>query len=205
LKRSGFLRVSPDASRLTVKLRKCKSCRKEYVPRSSWQQVCSLECVLKLSADQQAKAAEDHAKAERKADKAKREKLKTRGDWMREAQQAFNAWVRERDRQAGYSCICCGEPLDWSGNNVDAGHYRSRGSAPHMRFVETNCWAQTKKCNRYGAGRAVDYRIGLVARIGLEAVEALEADQEPRKWSIAELQEIKQEYRAKLKKLKELQ
>jgi hypothetical protein len=49
----------------------------------------------------------------------------------------------------------------------------------------------------------VDYRRGLIRRIGLEAVEALESDQEPRKWSIAELAEIKATYRAKLKQMKE--
>lgn len=200
--RRSPLRVTPDIDRLTVRLRKCKSCRREYVPRSSWQQACSLECVLKLSAGQREKAAVEAAKVERRADRATREKLKTRSDWMREAQQAFNAYIRERDRQAGHACICCGEPLDWTGNGVDAGHYRSVGSAPHLRFNENNVHAQTKRCNRYGAGRAVDYRIGLIRRIGLAAVEALEADQEPRKYTVAELAEIKATYRRELNKLK---
>lgn len=197
------MRVSPDASRLTVKLRKCKvkACRKQFVPAKPFIDWCSDDCAHALALEKLAKIKERVVRAERKADKVKREKLKTRGDWMREAQQAFNAFIRERDRQAGHSCICCGEPLDWSGNNVDAGHYRSRGSAPHMRFVDNNCWAQTKKCNRYQAGRAVDYRIGLIKRIGMEAVEALESDQTARKWSITELQEIKATYRRRLKEL----
>ena len=47
----------------------------------------------------------------------------------------------------------------------------------------------------------MDYRIGLIARIGLAAVEALEADNTPRKWTREELIEIKQTYKAKRKEL----
>ena len=144
-------------------------------------------------------------KAERVAEVASRKilklKLKTRSDWIKEAQIAFNAFIRLRDQLAGYDCISSGKPLDWSGNNVDAGHYRSRGSAPHLRFNEDNCHAQSKQDNRYGSGNAVDYRIGLIARIGLARVEALEADNTPRKLTIEELKAIKAEYKQKLKEL----
>ena len=61
---------------------------------------------------------------------------------------------------------------------------------------------QLVQCNRHGAGRAVDYRIGLIARIGLEAVEALEADNTARKWTIEDLRGIRDLYREKLKALK---
>lgn len=146
--------------------------------------------------------------ADEKARKLKRErqeglqKLKRRADYLAETQRAFNAFIRERDRLAGLPCISSGLPLDWSGNNVDAGHYRSRGSAPHLRFHEDNVHAQSKKENRYGSGNAVDYRIGLIARIGLARVEALEANDTPRKWTITELQSIKAHYVLKLKELK---
>lgn len=103
----------------------------------------------------------------------RKEALKTRGDHIREAQQAFNEFIRARDQAAGHQCISSGKPLDWSGNAVDAGHYRSVGSAPHLRFDERNCHAQSKQDNRFLSGNAVDYRIGLIARIGQEAVDAL--------------------------------
>jgi hypothetical protein len=48
----------------------------------------------------------------------------------------------------------------------------------------------------------INYRVGLIARIGLEAVEALETDQVSRKYSIDDLKAIKAHYRAKLKELK---
>lgn len=92
--------------------------------------------------------------------------------------------------------------MDWSGNAVDAGHYRSVGSAPHLRFDERNCHAQSKQDNRFLSGNAVDYRIGLIARIGQKAVDALEADQSVRKYTVDEIKAIKAEYRAKTKELK---
>ena len=84
---------------------------------------------------------------------------------------------------------------------MDAGHYRSTGSADHLRFDEDNCHAQRSDCNRYGAGRAVDYRIGLIGRIGLERVEALEARNDTTKWTREGLREIRDTYRAKAKEL----
>lgn len=177
------------------KLSKCKVCRIPFQKRNSMHIACSPCCALKLAKVVREKKA--------KADyKARKEAVKTRSDYIKEAQTAFNSFIRERDKQAGHNCISSGNALDWSGNGVDAGHYRSVGSAPHLRFDERNVHAQSKRDNRYGAGRAVDYRIGLISRIGLEAVESIEADQEPRKFSIDDLKAIKALYRAKLKALK---
>ncbi|MGU3629853.1 recombination protein NinG [Comamonas sp. C24C] len=148
------------------------------------------------------KLAQSAARIIRQEDAKRKEALKTRSDWMKEAQQAFNEFIRERDRQAGHPCISSGRALDWSGNQVDAGHYRSTGAASHLRFNEDNCHAQSKHDNQYLAGNAVDYRIGLIARIGLARVQALECDNEPRKFSIDELLEIRNTYRAKTRQLK---
>jgi hypothetical protein len=147
------------------------------------------------------KEAAKREQEERKKTRAQLEALKTRSDYIKEAQHAFNAFIRARD--AHQPCICCGSTLQQNGvgGGFDCGHYRSVGSAPHMRFDERNAHGQTKKCNRYGAGRAVDYRIGLIARIGQEAVDELEADNTARKWSIDDLKLIKATYKAKLKML----
>ncbi len=45
------------------------------------------------------------------------------------------------------------------------------------------------------------YRLGLIERIGLARVEALEADQAPRKYTADELRAIRDLYRAKLREL----
>lgn len=168
------------------------------------------ECIAPYADAMQAKAERKQAKAvkaaqmqDRRETKQKLEKLKTRSDYIKEAQVAFNAYIRERDSEK--PCICCGLPLGAGevGGAFDCGHYRSVGSAPHLRFHEDNAHAQRKVCNRWGAGRAVDYRLGLLARIGMEAVEALESNQEAQKWTVAELIEIRDKYRLKLKELKQ--
>lgn len=198
----------PFATTKPPKARKCRNrkCRAIFVPVRPLQTVCGPLCALDLIEQRKAKQAEQQAKVERKDIKARKQKLKTRRDYINEAQRAFNAFIRERDKTK--ECICCGLSLcgesSATGGNFDCGHYRSVGSASHLRFDERNAHGQRKQCNRYGAGRAVDYRIGLISRIGLEAVEALEADQEPRKHTIEELVAIRDTYRAKLKALKEV-
>ncbi len=191
---------------LPSKPRKCRQCRQMFQPIRCNQNTCSSECSVAVAEIVAAKSKLKREKAERIAEiastKILREKLKTKRDWTKEAQIAFNAYIRHRDN--GKPCICCGKPLGTQqiGGGFDAGHYRSIGSAPHLRFDERNCHGQQKQCNRYGAGRAVDYRIGLIARIGIEAVEDLEADQTPRKYTIEALKAIKALYVRKLKELK---
>ena len=186
------------------KAKKCKvaSCGAAFVPARLGQSVCSPACAIIDAPRHQEKARKSLAQVERKEIKVRKEKLKSRADHLREAQQAFNEFIRARDQAAGHPCISSGKPLDWSGNAVDAGHYRSVGSAPHLRFDERNCHAQSKQDNRFLSGNAVDYRIGLIARIGQEAVDALEADQSVRKYTIEEIKAIKTEYRAKTRELK---
>lgn len=188
-------------------MKKCKNraCRAEYEPdpKRPYKVWCGDDCALVIALDKLAKQKAAKAKVVRAEDKKSKDKLKRRADYIAETQRDFNAFIRERDRLAGHPCISSGKPLDWSGNNVDAGHYRSRGSAPHLRFDERNCHAQSKQENRYASGNATDYRIGLIARIGLAEVEALEADDTPRKFTIDELIAIRTTYRAKLRELKE--
>jgi hypothetical protein len=186
------------------KTRKCKvkSCGTRFTAYSSFVTWCSPECgsIIGLSKleEQQAKKRRE----ERAADRKRKEEMMSRPEWVEAAQKAFNAYIRARD--ADKPCICCGKPFEPQkfGGSMDAGHYLSRGAAPHLRFDERNCHGQRKNCNRPGGTTREAFRAGMIARIGLEAVEALEADQTPRKYSIAELKEIKATYKRKLKELK---
>ena len=189
--------------RATIKPKRCKWCKGDFFPARPLQKVCSPACAHALTNAENAKKAAKAKALEAKQDRARRNALKTIPELKKEAQIAFNAYIRARDRLAGHSCVCCGKPLDWGrlGGAVDAGHYRSTGSADHLRFREDNCHAQRSDCNRYGAGRAVDYRIGLLSRIGLERVEALEADNAPHKWTRPELIGLREEYRLKARQL----
>lgn len=179
----------------SFKPRACDICGKDFQPARAMQKVCSLVCAKRVPKVLRAKGKKDL--------RARKEALKRIPDYIKEAQVAFNAFIRERDRNR--SCICCQRPLGEGdvGGAYDCGHYRSTGSASHLRFDERNAHAQRKQCNRWGAGRAVDYRVGLVARLGREAVEALESDNAPHKWTREELIAIRDLYRAKLKQLKE--
>nr|DAF69911.1 MAG TPA: NinG recombination protein [Caudoviricetes sp.] len=196
------MRVAIEKKAPKPKTCKNPACRASFVPQRLGQAVCSPKCALATVEVQKAKEKKSLAQAGRRDIKVRKEALKSRGDHIREAQQAFNEYIRTRDQAAGHLCISSGKPLDWSGNAVDAGHYRSVGSAPHLRFDERNCHAQSKQDNRFLSGNAVDYRIGLIARIGQEAVDALESDQSVRKYTVDEIKAIKATYRAKTRELK---
>lgn len=189
------------AARL-MKPKCCKVCRVEFVPTKPMQRVCGYDCALTLAQSERAKAEKRAAVRDRRETKAKLDAMKGVPYWMAEAQKAFNTYVRLRD--AGKPCICCGQPLGEGsvGGGYDAGHYRSRGAAPHLRFDERNCHAQRKYCNQYLSGNVVGYRKGLIERIGLEEVEALEADNTVHKWTVDELKEIKARYARMAKELK---
>lgn len=176
------------------KEKKCQNCGKPFMPFNSIEKWCSPDCGYALHV-------KNEAKKERKKSALRKQALKPRREWLADAQVAFNAYIRYRDR--GQRCICCDRPLveGLIGGGYDCGHYRSVGSAPHLRFDERNAHGQTKQCNRYGSGRAVDYRIGLIRRIGLAEVESLEADQTPKHYTIDDLKQIKARYIQKRKDL----
>jgi hypothetical protein len=179
----------------------CATCQTEFTKQRMGQKVCSPICATRLvralKLEQEARR-----KVERAMDKKRKEALERIPELISAADKAFQAFIRERDRLAGHACISSGQPLDWSGNKVDAGHYRSKGAASHLRYNEDNCHAQTKQENRFNAGNAVDYRIHLIERIGLARVEALECDNESIKWERDTLRQIATIYRAKLRELK---
>lgn len=185
-----------------MKPKKCRVCKSTFEQSRPMQVCCSPICAIEYAKKSRAKIEKQKSALESRKRRIALESLKTRSDILREAQQAFNAYIRARDRIAGHPCISSGRQLDWSGNNVDAGHYRSTGSAPHLRFDERNCHAQSKHDNRYLAGNAVEYRRGLIQRIGINAVEQIESDNTPRKWSKSDLIAIRDTYKAKLRELK---
>lgn len=177
------------------KPKECQQCGSLFRPFSSTSRVCSPVCARKLVNATKAK--------DKVALKARLAALKRIPDLIKEAQREFNSYVRERDRLAGHACISSNRPLDWTGNAVDAGHYRSTGAASHLRFAEDNCHAQSKHDNQFLAGNAVDYRLNLIDRIGFVRVDALENNNTVHKWTREELIEIKDKYRAKTKALKQ--
>jgi len=180
----------------------CACCKKSFVKQRPMQAVCSIQCAMeharKLAEKKQAK----QEAADRSRTREKLKALETYPQLVKKAQTAFNAFIRARD--AGKPCISCGAYLPGAqvGGGADCGHYRSVGSAPHMRFVEDNAAGQCKKCNQYLSGNHVDYRKGLIDRVGLKRVEQIESDQTVRKYTKEALEEIARYYRAEARKLK---
>ena len=176
--------------------KKCRVCRETYTPRKRLQVVCSPSCALLHAKQKRERERKALDKIERKAIREAKEKIKPRAAYMKETQSAFNAWVRARD--ADQPCISCGRHHQ---GKYDAGHYRSVGSNPALRFEPLNCHRQCVPCNQHKSGNAIEYRIGLVARIGAEKVAWLEGQHEPKHYSIDDLKQIKAQYRAMTREL----
>lgn len=185
--------------------RKCKVCSAWFIPAYDNIRWCcpehgaiyAIELRTKEKVKAEAKRIKDKHSAEkegRQRRKVKRESFKTKAQWDKEAQSAFNRYIRMRDE--GKECVSCGNPLIGksnylTGSAIDASHYRSRGAASHLKFNTFNVHSACTRCNRQLSGNAVEYRIRLIERIGLERVERLESDNEPRRFDIPYLKRVK--------------
>jgi len=181
-----------------VKKKRCKVCKEPFLPQRPLQTCCSLPCAIHHASDQNVKKAAKAEKERRKEFRERKKALKTRGEWLREAQAAFNAYIRARDK--GQPCISC--QRDHQGQ-MHAGHYRSVGAAPELRFEEDNCHIQCAPCNNHKSGNAIEYRINLVEKIGVERVEWLEGPHGPKKYTIDEIKEIKAKYKKLAKEMRD--
>ena len=172
--------------------RKCRVCKKWIEsPRSTLQIVCSTRCSIEYGKKQR-------IKKEKANDRKERDRLKTRGQWLKEAQAQFNRYVRQRD--SALPCISCGR---FHNGQNHAGHYYTTSARPDLRFGERgedNCHLQCQPCNTHLSGNITEYRKGLIARIGQERVDALEVVGRS-DWTIEEIKEIRDKYKKKLKKL----
>ena len=184
------------------KQHKCKECGAYYIKKQSTQQVCSMKCAIAFSK----RKAEEKRKKQEKSDRLeasrrmreRKEKLKSRSDWLKDLQRVFNEFIRLRD--VDLPCISCGR---YHQGQYHAGHYRSVGACPELRFNEDNAHKQCSACNSHLSGNILEYRLGLIEKIGLERVEFLERkDHPPLKLSVEEIKDLIKVYKAKCKELK---
>ncbi|WP_371360122.1 recombination protein NinG [Pseudomonas sp. KT_2_4] len=205
--------------RKPAKPKKCRvsACRASFIPSRMGQAVCSPACALIDGPRHALKARKALAEIERKDIKVRKEALKSRADHMKDSEKAVRDYRRTYELSIGSGCISCGESQEsilsaqgWKvGGAFDGGHFMGKGARPELRLEPTNIWLQCKACNsgsymhaRKGYTVSQGFRTGLIARIGLEAVEALEADHTPRKYTVEQLKAITAEYRAKTRELK---
>lgn len=172
-----------SASYKTFRQKTCKFCKSKFTPVKAMQQTClTAECSYGLVVINKAKKkAKEYLEAKKR--------IKSRADWLREAQAAVNKYVRLRDE--GKPCISCGRHHQ---GQWHAGHYRSVGACPELRFEPLNIHRQCAPCNNHLSGNIINYRIGLIERVGAPAVEWLEGKHEQKHYSIEEIQEIKTRY-----------
>lgn len=185
----------------------CSICKTKFKPKySTLEKWCSEDCEYEYNVKQAVKAGLKErlrlAKERKQKDKAVMSAMKERSmtlqDWIKLCQIVFNSFIRLRDKDR--ECISSGRPLT---GKYDAGHFRSAGAYPNLRFEEDNCHGQTVHDNRDKHGNLIEYRERLIVRIGMERFEALEAKKNiPRNYTIPEVKELIQYYRQKIKELK---
>lgn len=180
---------------------RCKVCRNEFTKRSITHKTCGADCAEVYGREQAFLNAEKQkrkeAKEERLNQRIKRENIKSVEEWKTDAQTIFNRFIRMRD--AGLPCISCNRH---SKNPYHAGHFVSKAASSYLRYNELNVHKQCDQCNTHLAGNILNYREGLVAKIGLLEVEALRNAPRVKRWTVEELKTIKTTYAAKLRELK---
>lgn len=181
------------------KTKKCSICKERFVPFNTFQKPCmKMECIQEAGRREHERRKKLAAKEYRAETRRRKEKIKTVQDWIREAQIAFNAWVRARDHAD--PCISCGRHHT---GQYHAGHYRTTKAAPHLRFDERQVHKQCQPCNEHLSGNIGEYRIGLIRKMGINVVEAIENDNRIRRYTIDEAKAIKAKYKAKLKEIQD--
>lgn len=176
-----------------IKEKKCKAkgCDNKFTPFNSIQKWCSPACGYAISQEVKEKEFKKETVRRKKA-------LKSRSDWLKEAQTAFNAFIRERDMDL--PCISCGRFHD---GQYHAGHYKSVGANPELRFNEDNCHKQCAPCNNHLSGNIANYRPNLILKIGQTALDSIEGENALQKLTIEQIKDIKSEYKKKLKELQD--
>ena len=162
-----------------------------YPPFTTTQQACSPRCAMTLVTQAKEKKARQELREGR-------QRLKTKSDWLKEAQVPTNAYIRERDRDEG--CISCDKPASWGGQ-WHASHYRPVGNCSALRFHEMNIHKACSECNNFKSGNLVEFRIGLIKKVGIANVEYMESQNQAYSWEIDDAKEVKVYFKDKLKAL----
>jgi len=179
------------------KSKTCKGCKDKFTPTRPLQSACSVPCSIVVGKVKEAKKVEQVRLQRGRDDKKRKDKLKTLGGWLKDAQKVVNAYVRERDKKL--PCICCGRHHS---GQYHAGHFLSTGAHPELRFNLWNIHKQASFCNSHKSGNQQQYRIKLVEKIGQGKVDWLEGPHNPAKFTIDYAKRIKKIFNKKLKRLK---
>jgi len=176
---------------MSNRARKCKQCGDKKKACEgvqtpiSW--FCSTKCGFEYSQALQQKMRDKQIAKQKKEkselDKKDRAKHKERKKevkplkyWQDKLQKLVNQYV-VHIRDAGKPCCTCG--TDAPDIKYDAGHYRTRGSAPELRYELTNIHKQCSiNCNVHGSGMRLEYQGFITHNYGEKHLEWLNGKHE---------------------------
>jgi len=178
-----------------MKQKTCRVCKEKFEPERFAQGVClpPKNCVFEYANKKTAAKIKNQNAKQKREFKANDKPLRAK-----EAQKAFNAYIRARDNKE--PCISCQR---FHEGQFHAGHFKTAGGNPELRFEELNCHKQCAPCNNHLSGNVGEYRINLINKIGLEQVEWLEGPHELKKYTASDYKEIEMKYKKELKELEQ--
>ena len=170
---------------------RCKNCKEKFEPVKFLQKYCLNDDCVRVWVESEKEKTWKKTKAKMKND------LETVQELIKATQIIFNKYIRLRDK--GQVCISCQKkPL-----KENAGHYFNANNHWNVRFNELNVHLQCEHCNTYLSGNLIEYRKGLINKIGEEQLTLLEAEsKQTRKFTKDELKEIINTYKNKIKEFK---
>ncbi|AIN19603.1 bacteriophage Lambda NinG family protein [Yersinia rochesterensis] len=191
--------------------RNCKVCKTRFKPETVYQWWCDEkhkeEYIKQLAVKARQKTIQKDEQRRKKETQAERQSLKVRklavkplSYFAKQAQQAFNEYIRTRD--ARDACVSCGR---FHEGQYHAGHYLTVGANPELRFNEDNCHRQCAPCNNHLSGNIEKYTPNLIAKIGQVRFDSLLGPHEMTNYRRDDYIRIRDEYRAKTRALKKLQ
>lgn len=204
---------------MNLKCKKCRWCKNEFIPFSSTAKTCTYQCALKLVEAEKEKKSKLHKSKEikrvrkqlkeldRKDLKWQHKQTKTSFNKMRVLQEKL--WFKERGLEP--CCISCAKTnMDWC-----CGHFKTVGSSGGLRYDPINTYLQcNRNCNMglsgniNGNNKSRGYLKGLADRFGedkaKEIIDYCESNQQPKKWTWQEIEEIRIEANKEIRMLEKL-
>lgn len=136
----------------------CPQCDNVFLPNKG-QIVCSVGCAIAYNSEE----------AIEKRYSIMKEESKKLSEVLSNTKTVFQKFIRLRDNSE--PCISCNrtETKQW-----DGGHFFNAEDYPGLIFNEDNVHKQCSYCNDHLKGNVLEYRKGLITKIGVERLEAIE-------------------------------
>ena len=176
---------------------RCKVCNQ--INGDNKQKTCSYKCrgIYLQSPDGIREVATTLSKVRAERKRTNKAKAKGLQHYLKLTQTVFNKYIRERDK--GLGCISCGTHAHMMGGSglggvFDAGHLKSVGAHPELRFEPKNVNGQCRSCNGFKGGMPKEYAQGIVERYGQERLDWLESAHRAKNYTIEDLAQIRKKY-----------